>query len=52
MIELEKVYYFFKDTILSSPSGIILIKPTNFVKQEVMENTLVSSRASLLVHPT
>ena len=29
MIELEKVYYFFKATILSSPYDIILIKPTN-----------------------
>ena len=38
LIELEKVHYFFKATILSSPSDIILVKPTNFSKQEFMEN--------------
>ena len=38
MIELEKVHYFFKSTILSSLSDIILVKPTKFSKQEVMEN--------------
>ena len=41
LVELEKVRYFFNDwvfTFLSIPSAIILLKPTNFSKQEFMEN--------------
>ena len=41
LVELEKVRYFFNDrvfTFLSIPSDIILLKPTNFSKQEFMEN--------------
>ena len=41
LVELETVRYFFNDrvfTFLSIPSDIILLKPTNFSKQEFMEN--------------
>ena len=38
LIELQKVHYFFEATILSSPSDIILLKSTNFSKQEFMKN--------------
>ena len=38
MIELKKVHYFFRASILSSPSDIIFIKLTNFSKEEFMEN--------------
>ena len=37
-MELKKVRYYFKATFLSSPSNIILMKPTDFSKQEFMEN--------------
>ena len=37
-MELEKVHYFFKASIRSSPSDIILLKPIDFSKQEFMEN--------------
>ena len=38
LTELKKVHYFFEVTVLSSPSDIILLKLTNFSKQEFMEN--------------
>ena len=38
LIELEKVHYFFKASILSSPSDIILLMPANFTKHEFMKN--------------
>ena len=43
MIELEKVHYFFKATILLSPSYIIILKPTYF--RVYGKYILVSSRA-------